>query len=123
MSRTFADSLSGDVDAMLSTAEFATSYTLSRIGRSATTGVAAIAVNRQRDASDDQGGTVAFEIVDLDIAAAAYRIGGAAVEPRPGDRLTSSAGVAFEVLPVPGGQCFSPSDDGLVLSVHVKRVS
>ena len=123
MSRTFSDSLESDVESIfLNVDEFARPYTLSR-GQSKTAGVPAIVANRQYDATDNAGGAIAFAAIDLDIAASAYEIGGVAVDPRPGDRLQDAGNSEmYEVLPIAGGRCFEPSEDGLLLSVHCKRV-
>jgi hypothetical protein len=124
VSRTFSDSLETDLGAaFFSTNEFARSFTLRR-GAASTTGVAAIVAARQYEATDSHGVTVAYAALDLDLAASAYLVSAAVVEPRAGDRMEDAAsGVIYEVLPIPGGQCFEPSEDGLVLSVHVKKVS
>ena len=121
---TFQEALANDVaNVFMNTNEFARSFTLLRNGAT-TTGIAAIVAVRQYDASDGDGGTIAYAAVDLDIAASAYLVSAVVVEPRPGDRLTEAAsGDVYEVLPIPGGQCFEPSEDGLILSVHVKKVA
>jgi hypothetical protein len=121
---TFQEALANDVaNVFMNTNEFARSFTLLRNGAT-TTGIAAIVAARQYDASDGEGGTVAYAAIDLDLAASAYRSSGNAVDPRPGDRFTdATSGDVFEVLPIPGGQCYEPSEDGLALSVHVKKVA
>lgn len=120
MSRTFADSLDSDLDAFFSANEFGGSFSLTR-GAATTTGVAAIVATRTYDVIDADGIPQAFEAIDIDMPKASYAIGGSVVDPRSGDRLTSG-GKAYEVLPIPGRNCFDVGVDCRTITVHTKRV-
>lgn len=123
MSRTFADSIATDLDAMFSVDEFARTYTLRR-GQKTTTGLAAIVVSRAYDTPTREGMLTNVRSIDLDIVASAYELGGVATDPQRGDMLTDEDSEdVFEVFPLPGRQCWEPADDGLVIRVHVKQVA
>lgn len=56
------------------------------------------------------------------IAKADYKIGGVAVEPRAGDRLTDSDGHVWEVLPSVAGPAAVSFGGGLEWEVKTKKV-
>ena len=118
--RTFADSLAADLDVFFNPHEFGESLALQR-GSKATTGLAPIVTTRRYDVTDESGAVTSYESIDLDLPTTSYAIEGVAVDPRPGDLLTSAT-ATYEVLPIPRLGCFEPSADGRVLTIHAKRV-
>lgn len=121
MSRTFADSLATDLDAFFSANEFGVSFSLTR-GAATTTGVAAIVATRTYDVTDANGIPQAFEAIDIDMPKASYVVSGTVVDPRSGDML-AAGGQTYQVLPIPGRNCFDVGADGRIITVHTKRVA
>ena len=121
---TFQEALANDVaNVFMNTDEFASSFTLQRGNVSATSGVAAIVVAREYDMPLSDQVLSDVRQLDLDVSVSAYVIKSAAVTPQRADRFTNAAGEAFEVMPLPGRQCYELTGDGLVYRVHVKQVT
>lgn len=124
MSLTFNDCLSNDLaTTFLNVNEFAGFVTVTRGGNS-TPEVAAIVAARSYEVIEDGSAATSVQAWDFDIIAAAYLISAVQVDPRTGDRITDASSNVFEVLPIPGRQCFEPTGgDGLMIRIHTKRVS
>jgi len=123
MSLTFNDCLANDLAyTFLNTNEFAVSVSVTR-GAATTTGVAAIVAARSYDRVGDDIVVTSIQSWDFDIIATVYQISSARVDPQVGDRITDSTNAVFEVMPIPGAQCFEPTDgDGKLIRVHTKRI-
>lgn len=124
MSRTFADSLTSDIEnTFLNASEFAQSVTLTRSGID-TTGVPAMVAKRMYEVIDEGGLATAMLSVDFDVLATRYAFSGSQQDPRPGDVVTLADGSRHDVLPIPGRPCFEPvGETGELIRVHTKRVS
>lgn len=82
-------------------------------GGSTTTGVAARVGSTPFEVDEGDGMAISVESIDWLLAASAYRIGGSATLPAPGDliRRTLDAVVyVYEVLPIGGETCYRFSD-------------
>ena len=121
---TFQEALANDVaNVFMNTDEFATSFSLQRGNVAATSGVAAIIAAREYDMPLSDQVLSDVRQLDLDVAVASYVINAAAVTPQRADKFTNAAGDVFEVMPLPGRQCYELTGDGLVYRVHVKQVT
>lgn len=88
----------------------------------ATTGVPATAGRSEFEVVDENSLLIKVQQRDYLILAADYRIGGVAVEPASGDRITDS-GVVYEVMGIAGQQAWRWSDPYRVTyRVHAKKV-
>lgn len=81
----------------------------------------------ESEATDDQGSATRVRSRDYLIDAATLVIGGSAVEPRPGDRITegstTAGGSVYEVDNMPGEPCWRWSDTGrTTYRVHTKYI-
>lgn len=125
MTRTLGDSLDYDVEnVFLNVNEFAVEVTIAR-GISRTTSVPAMVYTVVDTTGEDEIIETIAEERTYKIRPADYMVNGTPVTPRDGDRIITGSGVkelTFEVLPVPGRQCFELDAAGLMLSVHTKRV-
>lgn len=92
----------------------------------ASVAVVAVAGRYAADVGDGNGPTVRTEVRDYLVAAADLVLGGAAVEPRGGDRIVEgdpATGTAFEVMDLPGEPCWRHSDAArTVLRIHTRHV-
>lgn len=77
----------------------------------------------RRETVVESGGLVEqHEQWDFVITAADLVLGGVVELPREGDRI-EAAGRMYEVLPLPGQDCFRPCDPfGIQLRIHTKQV-
>jgi hypothetical protein len=71
---------------------------------------------------DASGVVTTVESRDFLIEAADLVLGGAAVEPARGDRITDAVGQVWEVALGPGQQCFRRVEFDTVFRIHTKHV-
>ena len=78
------------------------------------------------EVTDDAGATVQTPQMDFIVSADALVLGGVAVTPQVGDRISVSSGgktAVYEVLSLPDGRHYRPCDgSGRMLRIHAKQV-
>jgi hypothetical protein len=92
-------------------------------GGSYVTIAAAVPAATRVDMAGDDGSAVTATIRDYLVAAAALVLGGATVEPEPGDRVTAADGTVYEVVRLADGRCWRPSGTaGTTLRIHTQLI-
>jgi hypothetical protein len=88
--------------------------------------IAATLGSTSLEVTDDAGATVQSSQTDFIVSADTLVLGGVAITPQVGDRLSLSAGgrtVVYEVLSLPDGRHFRRCDgSGRMLRIHAKLV-